>query len=306
MLNRKGAAKTGTLIKLTQALVLLLFVSLLAFSAGTYIGKKVSDSEHRRAQLEGEYKGVAANEGAEAKDNGEEKLSEDEIASLTEEFVSKEKGEASREVASEGGGHGAPGEHGAPAAEHGASEAHGAPAESHPTAEAEGGHEGYKKYGSKTEPAAAAAESPKHSEAPKHVAASGHAEPPAHEAAPAPKHGSEPSPAAARVAEGHAPGPDPKEVRKPMSVLPSAPGATVGKYTVQVASYPEENDAKSRAADLKSKGWNAFYIPAEIQGKTWFRVSVGLFTSAKSATEFRKEFQKEANVDTAIVQKIVK
>lgn len=313
MLNQRGASKSGTLIKMTQALVLLLFVSLLAFSAGTFIGKKVSDSEHRRAQLEGEYKAVASNEGEEHGDAhsaaghdgaAEENLSEDDIASLTEEFVTKEKEEITqpeptREVASE--------EHAAPAAG------------------------GYKKFGDKAKPAAApahdehaaapaahadahAAPAPAAAKAPAKAAPVAHESPAApakSEAAAAPKAAPKaaataPSPAATRVAEGHAPAEDVKEERKPMSVLPSIAATAVGKYTVQVASYPDETEAKNHAATLKGKGWNAFYIPAEVQGKTWYRVSVGLFTNAKSATEFRKEFQKESSVATAIVQKIIK
>ncbi|MGE0761694.1 MAG: SPOR domain-containing protein [Bdellovibrionales bacterium] len=301
MLNQRGASKSGTLIKMTQALVLLLFVSLLAFSAGTFIGKKVSDSEHRRAQLEGEYKAVASHDehGNAGQDvAGEENLSEDDIASLTEEFVTKEK----EAVAEENG----------KAEEQPAREVASAPEAS----------TGYKKFnGEKGKPAPAATEhAPAHdahaaptakaAAEPKHTAEpKKHAVEPAHKAEPpmivaSPK--SAPSPMAARVAEGHAPAPDAKEERKPLSVLPSIAATAVGKYTVQVASYPDEAEAKNHAANLKGKGWNAFYVPADVQGKTWYRVSVGLFTNAKSAADFRKEFQKESNVATAIVQKIVK
>ena len=301
MLNQRGASKSGTLIKMTQALVLLLFVSLLAFSAGTFIGKKVSDSEHRRAQLEGEYKAVASNEGEEhgsvenTNHEGEtsENLSEDDIASLTEEFVTKEKDAAASET------HEAEMEHKAEPVREVASS---------PEA-----NTGYKKFGDKNKATAA----PAHEEAaPTPVVVAPHEAPaPSHKPVPpsavahapaAETHATKPSPAATRVAEGHAPAADPQEERKPMSVLPSIAGTAVGKYTVQVASYPEENEAKNHAATLKGKGWNAFYIPAQVQGKTWFRVSVGLFTNAKSATDFRKEFQKESNVATAIVQKIIK
>lgn len=295
MLNQRGASKSGTLIKMTQALVLLLFVSLLAFSAGTFIGKKVSDSEHRRAQLEGDYRGVASAEGGEhgstqGHEGSEENLSEDDIASLTDEFVTKGKEEATAEHAA----HGENAKHG----EEPAREVASAP-------EASGG---YKKFGDKNKTAAAA-----HAAEPEAKAApTAHEEPAAHEApaakkpAPGKSTAAAPSPAATRVAEGHAPAADAKEERKPMSVLPSIAATSVGKYTVQVASYPDETEAKNHAATLKGKGWNSFYIPAEVQGKTWYRVSVGLFTNAKSAGDFRKEFQKESASATAIVQKIVK
>lgn len=272
MANQKPAPKTGTIIKVTQTLVLLLFVSLLAFSAGAFIGKRVSDSEHRRAQLEGDYQGIASHESEDipkaAEKKEEDKLSADEIASLTDEFVTKERQmeaapeeEPAREVASQ------------------------------PDATT-----GYKKFGG--------AETPKKVEAqPDHTAATMTNTSKAATKLESPKDA--PTTAAKRVSEGKAPAEEVKEERKPQSVLPSVAGTAVGKYTVQVASYVDETQAKNHAADLKAKGWNAFYIPAEVQGKMWYRVSVGLFTTAKTATDFRNEFQKESQVATAIVQKIV-
>jgi len=56
---------------------------------------------------------------------------------------------------------------------------------------------------------------------------------------------------------------------------------------------------------LKNKGWNAFYVPAAIAGKTWYRVSVGLFNNSNSAQAFRKDFMKESGMKSALVQKIV-
>jgi septal ring-binding cell division protein DamX len=289
ILNRNGGSRTDTLVKL----VLIFFISLLSFSVGTYVGKQVSDNDHRRAQVEGDYQGVASQEenhaDAESAEKAEEeKLSDDEIASLTEEFVTKEKdaaaqpvpAEVEREVASQ-------------------------PAED--TA-------GYKKFSGKNAPSHTAAPVEKTVPAAKTPASTAQAAPEMTKPAPAPvtevvkpiAATDAPAAAAHRVAQGQAPAPDMKAPRKPDSILPSVAATAVGKYTVQVASYPDEAQAKNHAAELKGKGWNAFYIPAEIQGKNWYRVSVGLFTSAKSAGEFRKEFQKESNVATAIVQKIIK
>lgn len=303
MANQKPAVKTGTLIKVTQTLVLLLFVSLLAFSAGAFIGKRVSDSEHRRAQLEGDYQAIASQKMDESMmptaKNAEEKLSEDEIASLTEEFVSKERAEE-------------PASTSAAPAEEPAREIASAP---------ETASEGYKKFGGAAEKkpettAPTATAKPDHTAAtmtntsaktPTKVEATKAAKPetakPMAKAEATAKDAT--TAAAKRVSEGKSPAPEQKEERQPQSVLPSVAGTAVGKYTVQVASYPDETQAKNHAADLKGKGWNAFYIPAEVSGKMWYRVSVGLFTSAKSATNFRREFQKESQVATAIVQKIV-
>lgn len=107
------------------------------------------------------------------------------------------------------------------------------------------------------------------------------------------------------VAKGEAPSDGMAEARKPASILPSVASGSVGKFTVQVASYPEEKEAKSHAADLKTQGWNAFYVPAMINGRTWYRVSVGLFNNDKTAQSFRAQFMKESGAKAAIVQKIV-
>jgi cell division protein FtsN len=306
LLNRTGASRTDTIVKL----VLILFISLLSFSVGTYVGKQVSDNDHRRAQIEGDYKDVAGhdaggvgehgNGAGNAAKEGEEKLSDDEIASLTEEFVTKERQNTAQTEE---------------------------PDKKREVASAHEESAGYKKFNQKGQPEpvkaetpAAAHESAKLHETPKKtttakvetthsdVKADLKAEPKV--AAPGgtgtKAMAMDPGKVAERIADGHTPTPDPKEERKPLSVLPTVAATAVGKYTIQVASYPDEPQAKDHAANLKGKGWNAFYIPAEVAGKMWYRVSVGLFTSAKSAAEFRKEFQKETNVATAIVQKIVK
>src|SRR4051812_11442321 len=84
----KGGSKADTLVKVA----LVFFISLLSFSVGTFVGKQVSDSDHRRTALEGEYKterGVASVDGKETESG--DKISEKDVESLTEEFVNKEK-----------------------------------------------------------------------------------------------------------------------------------------------------------------------------------------------------------------------
>lgn len=282
MLSQNGGAKTDTVVKL----VLIFFVSLLSFSVGTFVGKQVSDSDYKRLALEDEYKSNG-HEAAEGDAHGEAAaVSEEEVANLTDEFVKNEKVEAKmeetesadREVASENP---------AKADEH-----------------------GYKKVGGKKEETKdmhAAANKELHA-APAHGAPDAYAAPaheaPAHKVAAAPKM-DEAADAAKRVASGKSATKTEVAPRQPNSVLPSVATSAVGKFTIQVASFASEEEAKSNAAELKEKGWNAFYVPADIKGKTWYRVSVGLFSDMKSATTFRQKFLTETNISSAIVQKIV-
>ncbi len=268
--SKSGNSKTDTVVKL----VLIFFISLLSFSVGTFVGKQVSDSDHRRAALEDDYgpmRGVASTDKAE-KDSA--RLSEDDIASLAEEFINSEKAET------------APPPQEAKTAAKNSKE----PAELQGyrnLAEAKPTGQYKKEMETQDRKVAAYKEKIKEKvETPK----------------PTP---TTPSTAATRVAAGKAPTPDPKSERKPDSVLPSVASSAIGKFTVQVASFADETEAKTHASKLKEQGWNSFYIPATVAGKTWYRVSVGLFTTSQSANEFRAELMRDAKLTTAIVQKIV-
>lgn len=121
----------------------------------------------------------------------------------------------------------------------------------------------------------------------------------------------EPSTAAKSVSAGHAPVtttvPKNEKVeanRIPSSLPKDVAQFSVGKFTVQVASYPQESEAQKMASDLKSKGYSAFYIPANVKGQTYFRVSVGQFATQKEAQSYRSEFLAKSKVESAIVQKI--
>lgn len=287
MSGDKGGSKADTLVKV----VLFFFISLLSFSVGTFVGKQVSDSDHRRMALEGEYSGKqaandehgAATAGEAAAGEGDEKITEKEVEALTEEFVNREKSAGGREPAS---GHDES-EHKAENAEH---------KDAHVAATNTDGYKAYprgKAEKEKAEPAHGVA-------ATAHGAAAEHEAAADHEAPKKVAHG-----AAEKLAEGKAPSDGAKEEKKATPTLPSVANSAVGKYTVQVGSYLDENEAKTRAADLKGKGWNAFYLPAAVKGKTWYRVLVGLFNNQELAKEFRTKFMKEANTQNALVQKIV-
>ena len=292
MFSEVGSSKADTLVKV----VLVFFISLLSFSVGTFVGKQVSDSDHRRMALEGENKserGVASTEGsvkpegaADAKTEGETggKISDKEVESLTEEFVNKEKaneGSAATMAKTE--------EH-APEGETAATE------KTDKAAGEKTEPSGYKTYsrGKMADEAKAGAKGHMHGKMETEDTAETAND----------EHGKLAA-IADKVAKGEAPSDGKGEERKPSSVLPSVASSAIGKYTVQVGSYAEENEAKSHAAELKGKGWNSFYFAANVDGRTWYRVSVGLFNNIKSANEFRGQFMKDANTKSAIVQKIV-
>jgi cell division protein FtsN len=125
---------------------------------------------------------------------------------------------------------------------------------------------------------------------------------------------SAPSEVAERIVAGKAPVAEKQKIddrkRIPQSLPKEVAASTAGKFTVQVASYPDENEAQKVASDLKGKGFSAFYVAAKIidkkskEEKTWYRVSVGLFTTQKEAEAYKRDLLAKAKVTSAIVQKI--
>jgi septal ring-binding cell division protein DamX len=65
-----------------------------------------------------------------------------------------------------------------------------------------------------------------------------------------------------------------------------------------------EEEAKTKAQAFREKGYSAFYVPATVGGKTWYRVNVGQFETAKEAKDYRTKLAKDSSFGSAIVQKI--
>ncbi len=98
--------------------------------------------------------------------------------------------------------------------------------------------------------------------------------------------------AADKVAQGKAPlAPQPIEKPAAKPTMPrTVASSTVGKFTVQISAQPSEDLAKQQAEKLKGQGYSAFYVesPKTKDGKTWYRVNVGLFQTAKDASDYSK------------------
>ncbi|MBY0314604.1 MAG: SPOR domain-containing protein [Bdellovibrionales bacterium] len=91
--------------------------------------------------------------------------------------------------------------------------------------------------------------------------------------------------------------------RSPSSV---AKKAAATEYTVQVASYESLKDAENMAGSLIKKGYPAFPFKTEINGKTWYRVSIGSFKNKKEAMTYQSEIGKQGVVKDSIVQKLTR
>ncbi|MES2803710.1 MAG: SPOR domain-containing protein [Bdellovibrionota bacterium] len=85
-----------------------------------------------------------------------------------------------------------------------------------------------------------------------------------------------------------------------------AKAKTMQNYTVQVGSYPSEIEANKMAESLLARGYKANAVAASVNGKTMFRVQVGMFNNFNEAQEYKKELVEKNRLTSAFVQKISK
>lgn len=282
--NERGASSWDLVLKILS----ITLVSLFAFSSGVWFGKKLSDSDHQRMALEGEFDKEVRKTASVDDLQGEvdkEALTDEEVAAATDKALenSKVKAEAAEKTEA-------------------------VVAQTEKTAE---------KPASETQ--SAALTSGTTSTTISHSATHEAVEPkistkPNSKAVPRSVASTKPDlsavhEAAVRVANNAAP--TGKEKPQPESRVPSSLPKTVGasndvEFTVQVASYPTADAAKQHVEAMVKKGFPAFPVEATINGKTWYRVSVGSFKSFSDASKFRAQLLKQAELPSAIVQKVTR
>lgn len=84
----------------------------------------------------------------------------------------------------------------------------------------------------------------------------------------------------------------------------SAKAKTMQNYTVQVGSYPSETEASKMTESLLARGYKANAVEANVNGKTMYRVQVGMFNSFNDAQEYKKELVEKNRLTSAFVQKV--
>lgn len=68
--------------------------------------------------------------------------------------------------------------------------------------------------------------------------------------------------------------------------------AMAGKYTIQLGSYNNLDEAKQFAEGFTVRGYSPIINEVKIEGKgTWYRVSLGLFNTVEEAKNYIKEEQ---------------
>ncbi len=106
----------------------------------------------------------------------------------------------------------------------------------------------------------------------------------------------------AHAAEAHAKAPEAHEAHtKPAA--PHAEAAT-GKFTLQVGSHPNIQEANEQLAQLQKKGLPAFLSTAEIKGKgVWHRVFIGGYETKPAAEKAGQGFREQKLIESFVVNK---
>jgi cell division septation protein DedD len=78
-----------------------------------------------------------------------------------------------------------------------------------------------------------------------------------------------------------------------------------GKYTLQVGSYPTEEEAKERVDSLREHGLNPFLRQAEVKGLGLrYRLFVGGFASREEAEKSGKQYQAQHVINSFLVSNL--
>jgi len=83
----------------------------------------------------------------------------------------------------------------------------------------------------------------------------------------------------------------------------SAPTGHEGRYTLQVVSYDDPQEAQVFASALRKRGHTAYVTIGKVEGRgTHWRVRIGPFDTRQEAQSYRTTFEREEGMNTFIVQ----
>lgn len=87
-------------------------------------------------------------------------------------------------------------------------------------------------------------------------------------------------------------------------VIQATPTTMKGKYTVQVGSYTDPNEAHLMQNHWKEKGYPAYLVSADIPDRgRWYRVRLGGFDTREEATQFLEAFKQQEGIEGFIAPK---
>jgi cell division septation protein DedD len=83
----------------------------------------------------------------------------------------------------------------------------------------------------------------------------------------------------------------------------SAPAGYEGRYTLQVISYRDAEEAQVFAIALRKRGHAAYVTTGNVEGRgTHWRVRIGPFETRQGAQDYRTTFEREEGMNTFIIR----
>jgi len=83
----------------------------------------------------------------------------------------------------------------------------------------------------------------------------------------------------------------------------ASPEESLTVWTVQVKSSVKKEHANHWVDRLNSKGYKAFLVEADVEGRTWYRVRVGPFNDREEAETLRQTLQVKEGISDAFLTK---
>ncbi len=101
---------------------------------------------------------------------------------------------------------------------------------------------------------------------------------------------------ASKKAEGKLP---PVETARKSADAPPEGKESGAVWRAQINAFPDDRSAKQLVERLKNKGYNAYVSEAQYRGKTWYRVSVGKYSSREEAEKIVETLRTRENYPKA-------
>ena len=108
-----------------------------------------------------------------------------------------------------------------------------------------------------------------------------------------------------RGGEAEAPGAGPAVPAAPsVAAAPLAPEGSDGPFTLQVASFQDEQEARRTSASLRGQGFHTFIVAADVQGRgMWFRVRIGPYRTQGEVDRARRDYEERTRQPAIVVKR---
>jgi septal ring-binding cell division protein DamX len=97
-----------------------------------------------------------------------------------------------------------------------------------------------------------------------------------------------------------------RQVKGEATEAARGPSSLEPSYTLQLASYFSQEEARRAILGLKGKGVDAFAFSSKVNGSKHYRVCTGHFPKAKAARDFQAQLAKDTGITEGFVQVLPK